>query len=216
MKIKNVVSSFSSSRVSFSPIVVGVCNSTAYHGVIHVMLFWVGRHHWLRLYGTCRAHRSCTDVYTGSDRFRMGNTLLPVEAAYWIFTGAWRLQMSIVGAQVLLMNDEGGCPVKWGEMRSFCSGPLGFIYTNKELFIYKLWSLSTLLISSFITVCRPMYISGVRSPSQPSHRRVPSSSSVHNYITRGVSASVAHNSDAGLYLLGSSSPDLIITCWPIP
>jgi hypothetical protein len=60
------------------------------------------------------------------------------------------------------------------------------------------------------------YISGVRSPSQLSHRRMPSSSCVCNCITQDISASVEYNSDVGLYLLGSSSPDLIITCWPIP
>jgi hypothetical protein len=43
-----------------------------------------------------------------------------------------------------------------------------------------------------------------------------SSSGVRNCITRDISVLAAYNSDAGIFPLGSSLPDLIVTCWPIP
>lgn len=72
--------------------------------------------------------------------------------------------------------------------------PLILIYTTIELSLYKLWSLSTSLISFFVAACSHIYLES-RSPSRPSYHRI---SGAFNRTTRDISASIAPNSDVSL------------------
>jgi hypothetical protein len=115
--------------------------------------FWVGRHRWLWLNGTCR---STSDLHRNLYRFGPLECVTP----YFLLRLCIGIALEYMDYKWVAMMLRGR---RWGlvchEMRwdDFVGVPLDLIYTTRELSLYKLWSLSILPISFFIAACSPTY-----------------------------------------------------------